>query len=198
MFIYRKRSVLRSATSKIKQLGFKGFFVITLVLAYLALMFFSLRFRFSVFLYDWVPQWTTALTAGAIGGLWCAWKMLAQLRMENKPFGDILQPFFGGMCLFGMPGLMYHDYVVWFFPESTVSYVTDYDVIFPGPSRGKSSRCEAGLQIKDKTLGHWITLCSSKEELRQRRQQGMDGIYVVEQVNRYGVRLIDTEFTWKQ
>ncbi len=197
MFIYRQRSALRSALTKARQIGFKGFLVIALLLAYFALMFFSLRFRFSVFLYDWVPQWTIALSVGAIGGLWCAWKLLPQLRRENKPFWDILKPFFGGLCLFGLPGLMYHEYIVWFFPEKTVRYITDYDVVFPGPSRGKSSRCEAGLQIKDKTLGRWITLCSSKQQLRQQRKQGMDGIYVVERVNRYGIRLISTEFTWK-
>lgn len=197
MFIYRKRNAVRSIITKIRLLGFAGFTFIALLLAYFALMFFSFRFRFTVFLYDWVPQFTTALTAGAIGGLWCAWKALPQLRMQNKPFWDIAQPFFGGLCLFVVPGLLYHEYVVWFFPEKTVSYVTEYDVVFPGPSTGKSSHCEAGLQVKDKTLGHWITLCSSKEELRQQRERGMDGIFVVEQVSHYGVRLVRTEFTWK-
>ncbi|AHY06496.1 membrane protein [Serratia plymuthica] len=197
MFIYRKRNMWRSIISKIKHLGVKGLFVIALLLAYFVLMLFSFRFRFAVFLYDWVPQWATALGVGTIGGLWCAWKTLPQLRMENKPFWDIVQPFFCGLCFFGIPGLMYHDYMVWFFPKKTVSYVTDYDVTFPGPSRGKHGHCEAGLQIKDKTLGHWITLCSSKEALRQQRKQGMDGIFVVEQVGHYGIRLISTTFTWK-
>ncbi|MDW5500981.1 hypothetical protein R6Y99_14405 [Pseudomonas lundensis] len=197
MFIYRKRNALRSGITKIKHFGFKGFLFIALLLAYFALMLFSFRFRFTIFLYDWVPQFTTALSVGALGGLWFAWKALPQLRMQNKPFWDIAQPFFGGMCLFVVPGLLYHEYVVWFFPEKTVSYVTEYDVVFPGPSTGKSSHCEAGLQIKDKTLGRWITLCSSKEALSQQRERGMDGIFVVEQVSHYGIRMIRTQFTWK-
>lgn len=197
MFIYRKPSVLRSIINITKRLGLKEWLAITLFFSYLALMFFSFRFRFSVFLYNWVPQWTTALTVGAIGGLWCTWKSIPRLRIENKPHSDMMEPFLGGMCFFGMLGLMYYDYVVWFFPEKTVSYITDYNITVPGPSRGKSGQCEAGLKIKDQTLGYWITLCSSKKELQQRRKPGMDGIYVVEQINHYGIRLISNEFTNK-
>ncbi|VXC64101.1 conserved membrane hypothetical protein [Enterobacterales bacterium 8AC] len=164
-----------------------------LLLAYLALLLFSMHFRFTVFLYDWVPQFMTALTVGAIGGLWYAWISIPQLRMENKPYGYILQPFYYGVCFFGLLGWMYHDYVAYFFHDKNVSYVTEYKFVFPGPSYGKYSRCDIGLKIKDKTLGQWITICSSSEELNYCRQKGMDKIHVVEQVSRYGVRLNKAE-----
>jgi len=196
MFIYRKRSALR----RLLDIDFGKWLAIAPILItliiYVAILLFAGRFRFTVFVYKWVPEWTTALTAGAIGGLIIAALMMPQMRRENKPWWEIIKIFGFGVMLIGLPALSYYEYLVWFFPEKTVSYVTEYDVTFPGPSKGKHGHCEAGLLIKDKTLGRWVTLCSSKEYLLKEHKQGMDGIYVVENVSRYGVRLTYTEFTW--
>lgn len=153
MFIYRKRNMWRSIISKIKHLGVKGLFVIALLLAYFVLMLFSFRFRFAVFLYDWVPQWATALGVGTIGGLWCAWKTLPQLRMENKPFWDIVQPFFCGLCFFGIPGLMYHDYMVWFFPKKRSVMSRTMMLLFLAPPEVNMVTAKPVYKLKIKHSG---------------------------------------------
>ncbi|RNM05930.1 hypothetical protein [Dickeya undicola] len=87
---------------------------------------------------------------------------------------------------------------IYLYPEKVIDYVTDYKVTFPGPSNGKH-RCEAGLWIKEQYTGRWLELCSSKEQLKfgENRRQGMDGMYVVAQVNRYGSYIQHYEFAFK-
>ncbi|WP_050570376.1 hypothetical protein [Dickeya chrysanthemi] len=87
---------------------------------------------------------------------------------------------------------------IYLYPEKVIDYVTDYKVTFPGPSNGKH-RCEAGLWIKEQYTGRWLELCSSKEQLKlgENRRQGMDGMYVVAQVNRYGSHIQHYEFAFK-
>lgn len=87
---------------------------------------------------------------------------------------------------------------IYLYPEKVIDYVTDYKVTFPGPSNGKH-RCEAGLWIKEQYTGRWLELCSSKEQLKlgENRRQGMDSMYVVAQINRYGSHIQHYEFAFK-
>ncbi|OON38491.1 hypothetical protein BTJ39_18755 [Izhakiella australiensis] len=88
------------------------------------------------------------------------------------------------------------DALVRYLPGERVSYQTEFDYTFPGPSRGKSGRCEMGLKIKDKSLKRWIVVCSSRAWLDAHFQRGMDRINVVEKVNRYGVQLESYQLDW--
>ncbi|TDS96097.1 hypothetical protein EDF78_103567 [Rahnella sp. BIGb0236] len=196
MFIYRKRSWLRQLKEDYFRLFLSVGPILIGFLIYIFILIFSSRFRFTVFLFEWVPVLSTALSVAAGCSIVAAVIMFATTRRRRKIFQEIIKPISFFFIFIGLPALTYYDYYVWFLSDNTVRYVTEYDVTFPGPSRGKSGHCEAGLLIKDKTLNRWITLCSSKAQLQKEHKQGMDGIYVVENVSRYGIRLIDTEFTW--
>jgi hypothetical protein len=90
------------------------------------------------------------------------------------------------------------DAYVYLFPDKTISYTSDYDVSIPGPYRGRY-RCEAGVWLKDISTSRWIELCSSKEELKigNKRQQGMDAVWVTARVNRVGSYIVDYQFIFK-
>lgn len=90
------------------------------------------------------------------------------------------------------------DAYVYLFPDNTISYTSDYDVSIPGPYRGRY-RCEAGVWLKDIQTSRWIELCTSKEELKigNKRQQGMDALWVTARVNHVGSYIVDYQFIFK-
>lgn len=57
------------------------------------------------------------------------------------------------------------DVYVYLFPDEVISYTSDYKIVFPGPSTGKSSRCEAGIWVKDVHTGQFKQLCTNREML---------------------------------
>ena len=90
------------------------------------------------------------------------------------------------------------DAYVYLFPDKTIYYVSEYDVSIPGPYRGRY-RCEAGVRLKDIHTSRWIELCTSKEELKigNKRQQGMDAVWVTARVNRVGSYIVNYQFIFK-
>ncbi|SCM51478.1 hypothetical protein [Hafnia alvei] len=90
------------------------------------------------------------------------------------------------------------DAYVYLFPDKTIYYISEYDVSIPGPYRGRY-RCEAGLRLKDIHTSRWIELCTSKEELKigNKRQQGMDAVWVTARVNHVGSYIVDYQFIFK-
>lgn len=90
------------------------------------------------------------------------------------------------------------DAYVYLFPDKTIYYTSEYDVSIPGPYRGRY-RCEAGVRLKDIHTSRWIELCTSKEELEieNKRQQGMDAVWVTARVNRVGSYIVNYQFIFK-
>ncbi|WP_279205916.1 hypothetical protein [Obesumbacterium proteus] len=109
------------------------------------------------------------------------------------------------LCMFiagGLVGLALSlnalDAYVYLFPDKTIYYTSEYDVSIPGPYRGRY-RCEAGVRLKDIHTSRWIELCTSKEELKigNKRQQGMDAVWVTARVNRVGSYIVNYQFIFK-
>jgi len=144
------------------------------------------------------PAFTWTISFSLIGGLFCAWRVFYR-RPVGKTVKHMFEMFFCGFSLVFVLTMNIFDVYVYLFPKEVTRYITDYDVSFPGPSRGKSGRCEAGLWIKDLHTSRWIQLCSSKAELAvgEDHKQGMDGILVTTKINSIGTYIVNYEFTYK-
>lgn len=146
-------------------------------------------------LMDFVPEFTIYLIVSATVGA-----LLAGLIIWKKPENRSLQKAFG---LFGGGfGLTFAlvvnslDIYIYQFPDKVIGYETEYDVVFPGPSRGKHGHCEAGLRFREQHTGKMIELCTSPEAIRSQRKQGMTGIWVTARVNRLGSYIVRYEFVY--
>lgn len=102
----------------------------------------------------------------------------------------------GGFCLGFILSLNCYDVCVYLFPDKVISYESEYDVVFPGPSIGKYGHCEAGLWLKDQNTSRWIQLCTNKEFLRSHHKQGMTGVWVTARVNKIGSYIVKYEFIY--
>lgn len=72
--------------------------------------------------------------------------------------------FLGGFVLGFLSIVNIFDVYVYLFPDDVINYTSDYEIVFPGPSKGKSSRCEAGLWIKDVHTGQFKQLCDPPQQ----------------------------------
>ena len=99
-------------------------------------------------------------------------------------------------CLGCVLSLYCYDVYVYLFPDKIIGYESEYEVVFPGPSRGKYGHCEAGIWLKDQNTTRWIQLCTNKEFLRNHRKQGMTGVWVTARVNKIGTYIVKYEFIY--
>ncbi|WES90669.1 hypothetical protein [Dickeya fangzhongdai] len=147
-----------------------------------------------------LPKQGIALTVAAITGISITFAV-SIFNPAKRMFEKIKQWIFYFMlsAAFGYASAInVFEVHVYLYPEKVIDYITDYKVSFPGPTNGKH-RCEAGIWIKEQHTGRWLELCSSKEQLKlgEKRRQGMNGMYVVAQVNRYGSYIQHYEFAFK-
>ncbi|ADO48649.1 hypothetical protein [[Enterobacter] lignolyticus] len=142
------------------------------------------------------PELTIYLTVCCIIGV-----IFAARAVYRPPAGKtpkyVFEVFGHGFCLGLMLVLNSFDVYVYLFPDKTVQYVSDYDVVFPGPSRGKSGHCEAGIWIDAPYSHRQKQLCTNKTDLFLRRKQGMDGVWVTARVNKLGTYIVDYTFIYK-
>jgi len=143
-----------------------------------------------------IPEWMTYITAGSIAGL-----ILAARVTYYRPTGKtpiyILESFGVGFTLGFVCSLHIYDVFVYLSPGEIIQYKSEYEVVFPGPAIGKSSRCEAGLWIKDLHTKRWIQLCTNKSALYNQRKQGMDAVWVTAHTNKIGSYIIEYQFIFK-
>lgn len=117
-------------------------------------------------------------------------------RALKYPFQYHWNAFFGSFCLSFILILNCYDVWVYLFPDRVISYQSEYEVVFPGPARGKTGHCEAGLWIKDRNTDRWKLLCTNREYLRTHRKQGMTGVRVTARVNNVGSYIENYEFIY--
>ncbi|MFZ4833179.1 hypothetical protein [Rouxiella sp. Mn2063] len=194
MYFRKKRLMERIFTKN------NGFVVVcfAFLAAYIAYLGWSSSISHRVVFFRSFPAFAWTLTVSLIGGLFFAWRGF-YYRPVGKTAKHIFEMFFGGCALLFVLTMNMFDVYVYLFPKEVTSYVTDYDISFPGPSRGKNGRCEAGLWIKERHTSRWIQLCSSKAELAvgEHHKQGMDGVLVTAKINSIGTYIINYEFTYK-
>ncbi|WP_437615728.1 hypothetical protein [Erwinia sp. V71] len=172
------------------------------ILAFCYYMLWALNISRSTVLIKSLPAETIYLTLAGVLGVGFAWRAFCQ--RDSQPAGKKLKYvgekfMFGAFIGFFLP-LNSFDVWIYLFPDQTIRYITDYEITFPGPSRGKNSRCEAGIWIREKHTDRWRLLCSSKEEVRldgKYRQRGMDGMWVTARINKLGAYVEHYEFGYK-
>lgn len=142
-----------------------------------------------------VPEWTTyfctGITTGSLSFIYAFY-----IRTFNRTLKYLLNAFTGGFCLGFILSLNCYDVCVYLFPDKVISYKSEYDVVFPGPSKGKYGHCETGLWLKDQNTSRWIQLCTNKEFLRSHHKQGMAGVWVTARVNKIGSYIVKYEFIY--
>ncbi|SNY37578.1 hypothetical protein SAMN05660659_04270 [Pseudomonas sp. LAMO17WK12:I6] len=142
-----------------------------------------------------IPEWSTYLLIGSITGLTAAIRTLYK-RPELKTAIQALNYFTGWFCLGFILSLNGYDTATYLLPGKIISYKSSYELRYPGPSRGKFGRCEAGLWIEDKSTSRWIELCTNKMDLDKNIQQGMQLVWVSARTNRIGSYIMSYTFIY--
>ncbi|WP_429045999.1 hypothetical protein [Aeromonas hydrophila] len=132
-----------------------------------------------------VPELLTYITISALFGLVGA--IFTAFRCPSRDALKHITKAFG-YCFFMMfiSSWSGYDMYVYFYPDKTISYDTEYKVVHPGPSKGKSGHCEAGLKIKDKHTGYWFNICYSNNKLGKERIGDYGVVWVKTRVNEAG------------
>jgi len=139
-----------------------------------------------------IPELTIYVIVGAVVGMLFAGCVV----WKGKKYKEVFQALAGGFSIGFVSVLNCFDVYVYLFPQKLLGYESEYEVVFPGPSRGKYSHCEAGLWIKDQPTGRWIQLCTNRDALHSQRKQGMTGVWVTAQVNPLGSYIVQYEFIY--
>lgn len=158
-------------------------------------MVWASRISHHTILQEWVPESMTYISFGALIGSFCFVRAF-YLRTFNKTLKYFFNAFIGGFFLGFVLLLNCFDAYVYLFPDKIISFESEYKVVFPGPSRGRHRRCEAGLWLKDQNTTRWIQLCTSKAFLSSHRKQGMTGVGVTARVNKIGTYIVKYEFIY--
>ncbi len=152
-----------------------------------------IRLTRQVYLFDPVLAWLIPLTAAGIGGLLAA-LMVFMGRTRYRSTKDMLQAFGGAACLCLMLAWNTPQAYILMRDGQHIEYDANWRLVHPGPSRGKSGRCEAGLQIDSTSLNRTITLCTTDNDIARQRAPGMDALRVTEKVTSTGVQLLAYRF----
>lgn len=171
-------------------------FVLSIILSIFWYMLWASQLSRRTVLVDTLPELTIYLTFGGVTGLIFAVRTFNSGSTKKK-LKHMLEMFLGGFVLGFLSIVNSFDVYVYLFPDDEISYTSDYKIVFPGPSTGKSSRCEAGLWIKDTHTGQFKQLCTNRETLFKKRRQGMDALWITARVNKLGTYVVDYHFTYK-
>ena len=143
-----------------------------------------------------IPEWLTYISFSILMGSF-SFIYAFYRRTFNKTLKYLSNAFLGGFSLGLLLSLNCYDVYVYLFPDNIIGYESEYEVVFPGPSRGKHGHCEAGIWIKDQNTTRWIQLCTNKEYLRSHRKQGKTGVWVTARVNKIGTYIVNYEFIYR-
>ncbi|VVM48096.1 hypothetical protein [Pseudomonas fluorescens] len=133
-----------------------------------------------------LPEFTTCLIFGALVGIVFAGRAI---RAGETAKGAI-QSFGGGFCISLFFSINFYDVCAYLLPGKVVSYESEYEVTYPGPSR----YCEAGLWINDPNTHRRIELCTNKTELNERIGRGIYAVWVTARTNKLGSYIIGYTF----
>ncbi|MBG6244684.1 hypothetical protein CS369_07690 [Candidatus Symbiopectobacterium sp. 'North America'] len=125
-----------------------------------------------------LPELTIYITFASTLGLIFAAKVAYQRPLGKSP-KYIFEVFFSWFCMGFVLILNIFDVYVYLFPDEVITYTSEYEIVFPGPSRGKSGRCEAGLWVKDRHTNQWKQLCINQKILLTKRKQGMTYLHMI-------------------
>lgn len=142
-----------------------------------------------------IPEWSTYLLISSITGLTAAIRALYK-RPWRKTAIQVLNYFAGWFCLGFILSLNGYATVAYLLPGEIISYKSSYDLRYPGPSKGKFGRCEAGLWIEDQSTNRWIELCTNKMDLDKNIQQGMQLVWVSARTNKIGSYIMSYTFIY--
>ncbi|WP_429193257.1 hypothetical protein [Aeromonas salmonicida] len=161
-----------------------GIFLLLLVL-WFSILLFSLRLSRKTVIADTVPELLTYITISALFGLVGA--IFTAFRCPGRDALTHITKAFGS-CFFMIfiTSLYGYDMYVYFYPDKVISYDTEYQVVHPGPSKGKYGHCEAGLKIKDKHTGYWFNICYSNDKLGKEQILDYGEVWVKTRVNEAG------------
>ncbi|MEQ9745790.1 hypothetical protein ABRQ05_15970 [Pectobacterium actinidiae] len=178
----------------------KDFLVILLVLSIMLPIFWYMLWASNLsrrtILIETLPDFTIYLTFGIVLGLIFAVRALYS-RSAKKKLKHMIEMFLGGFVLGFLSIVNIFDVYVYLFPDDEIRYTSDYKIVFPGPPKGKTSRCEAGLWIRDAHTDQLKQLCTNRETLFKKRRQGMDELWITARINKLGTYIVDYRFTYK-
>ncbi|ASN87014.1 hypothetical protein WBW39_07210 [Pectobacterium versatile] len=170
--------------------------VLSIMLAIFWYMLWASQLSRRTILIEALPDFTIYLTFGIVSGIIFAGRAFYS-RSVKKKLKHTLEMFLGGFVLGFLSIVNSFDVYVYLFPDDVINYTSDYEIVFPGPPKGKTSRCEAGLWIRDVHTGQLKQLCTSRETLFKKRRQGMNELWVTARINKLGTYIVDYRFTYK-
>jgi hypothetical protein len=76
---------------------------------------------------------------------------------------------------------------VWIYLTATreVNDRVEFNVFYPGPSKGKAGNCPVGIGYYDRDLQRYVELCAEKDQIDRKARK----LYVQKRVNDYGARI---------
>ena len=184
----------------IRHIFSKDFAVLLIILTIMLLIFsyalWAAHLSNNTVLIKTVPEFRIYIAIGVISGFIFAGRA-AYSRSINKTPKYILKIFLVGFCFGFIFILNIFDVYVYLFPDKIINYTSDFDIVYPGPYRGKRGHCEAGLWIKDTNTNRWIQLCINQATLVRKKEEGMDEVWVTARVNKLGSYIVDYQFIYK-
>lgn len=147
-------------------------------------------------LMPYIPAWTTYIAVSILFGLIFAGRALCRLPVEIT-LKRIASAFSSGLCIGFVCVLNSYDVGAYLLPGETVEYDSTYEITYPGPALGRTSRCEAGLWIEDPNTGRRLQLCTNKADLDRQIQRGMTAVRVTARTNRIGSYIIGHQFIYQ-
>ncbi|TFY89157.1 hypothetical protein DYL59_13085 [Pseudomonas kairouanensis] len=159
-------------------------------------MLWALRISRQTVLMAWIPEWTIYVAVSVLIGLVFAGRRLFR-RAHERRLEQIADSFMSGACVGFVLAMNSCNVGAYLLPGESVQYVSDYEIRMPGPSLGRSNRCEAGVWIKDLNTQQRIQLCASKADLDNQIQPGMDAVWVTAHSNEIGSYISGYQFVYK-
>ncbi|VVN05256.1 hypothetical protein [Pseudomonas fluorescens] len=132
------------------------------------------------------PELTTYLLVGALFGI-----VFSGLAIRaGKTARGAIKSFLGGFCFGLICSLNIYDVSAYLLSGEVVSYESEYEITFPGPSK----RCEAGLWINGPNTQRRIELCTNKKNLNEQIGRGIYAVWVTAHTNKLGSYIIGYTF----
>jgi hypothetical protein len=154
--------------------------------AWFSYLFWAVGISARTILMPEIPELTTYLLIGTLFGV-----VFAGLAIRaGKATKSAIESFLGGFSVGLICSLNIYDVSVYLLPGEVVSYESEYEVTYRGPSK----YCEAGLWINDPNTHRRIKLCTNKKELDERIGRGIYAVWVTAHTNELGSYIIDYTF----
>ena len=187
---------LHSPPSTVKKIA-----VVAMVLLIFAALFSYLhwasRIAQQTVLMPWIPELATYIAVSVLMGLLFAGTTFYRRPLERS-LKRAARSFSSGACVGFVCALNSCSVGTYLLPGDIVQYESDYEIHVPGPSLGRTSRCEAGLWINDLKTDRHFKLCTNNSDLHNQMAPGMNAVWVTAHSNKIGSYLDTYTFIYKQ